>query len=333
MKTVVSLSRSFGKLSLIGRQILQNNGFVLIFPPAEMDLNDEEKVVGFLKITNTDALIAGATKISRVIIDASEKLKIISKPGIGVDNIDINHATSKKITVTNSPNSNIESVAELTIGLMINLLRKIPESNLSMKAAKWELFLGSELYGKTIGILGTGKIGKSIIKKLNCFSVSILAYDIYEQPDIKTQKNFKYVALNDVCINSDLISIHLSLNEDTKKLFNGKLIKLMKSSAYLINTSRGAIIDEEALYMALREKRIAGAALDVWEKEPPFDISRKLSQLDNVLATPHIGAYTKEALYHMGFDCANAIVDFFNGKKPQNIINPEIWGNIKETDI
>lgn len=324
MRRVLTLSRSFGKFVPVGKEILQKNGYRLIFPPEDLNLHDEKSVSDLIKESNFDAVIAGATKVTPMIIDACKMLRIISKHGVGVDNIDVNYATQKNVVVTYSPNSNIESVAELTVGLILNLSRKISESCLSLKSGKWEVLLGQEVLGKTIGIIGTGKIGKAVIKKLGCFSVKIFANDIFKDQEIENLKYVKYADINDIFSNSDYISLHLPLNKSTYKLVGEDKLNLMKPSAYLINTSRGAIIDEEALYGVLASKRIAGAALDVWESEPPTLMSKKLVKLDNVLATPHIGAYTREALYCTGFECASAIVDFFNGKKPKYLVNPGI---------
>jgi len=324
MIKVLTLSRSFGKFIPIGKEILQKNGFRLIFPPEDLNLQDEKSVSDLIKKSNFDAIIAGATKVTPMIIDACKMLRIISKHGVGVDNIDVNYATQKNVAITYSPNSNIESVAELTVGLILNLSRKISESCLSLKSGKWEILLGQEILGKTIGIIGTGKIGKSVIKKLGCFSVKILANDIVKDREIEKLKYIKFVGINDIFSNSDYVSLHIPLSEGTYKLVGEDKLNLMKPSAYLINTSRGAIVDEKALYDVLASKRIAGAALDVWGSEPPALVSKKIAKLDNVLPTPHIGAYTKEALYCTGFECATAIVDFFNNKKPKYLINPEI---------
>ena len=178
MRKVLTLSRSFGKFIPIGKEILQKNGFRLIFPPEDLNLQDEKSVSDLIKRSNFVAIIAGATKVTPMIIDACKKLRIISKHGVGVDNIDVNYATQKNVAITYSPNSNIESVAELTVGLILNLSRKISESCLSLKSGKWEILLGQEILGKTMGIIGAGKIGKAVIGKLSCFSVRILVNDI-----------------------------------------------------------------------------------------------------------------------------------------------------------
>jgi D-3-phosphoglycerate dehydrogenase len=329
MISIISLSKSFGKFVPIGREVLENNGYKLVFPPEGLDLKDEGALVDFLNKSNFKAIIAGTSRIGSLIMNACKNLEIIAKHGVGIDNIDIDYATENNIVVTNCPDSNIESVAELTVSLMLSISRKIPVLSSKIKSGNWKVILGQEMFGKTVGMLGTGKIGKSVIKKLSGFSVKIIAHDIIKDAEIADFYKVEYVDKETVFKDSDYVLLHIPLNKKTFQLVGEDLLKLMKHSAFLINTSRGAIVDEEALYDFLSAEKIAGAAIDVWENEPLNSISKKIAQLDNVIPTPHVGAYTIDALNRTGLECANAIIDFFSNKKPKYLLNQEVFEKLK----
>lgn len=232
-------------------------------------------------------IVRSRTKVTAEIIDKGHVLKIIGRVGSGLDNIDINEAKKRKIVVINSPDSNSKSVMELTLGLILSLLRKLSFSYLSMTQGLWlkRDFKGQELEDKKVGVIGFGHVGKSVTKILTAFGAKV---DYYSRS--KKTNSLKYIFKH-----SDIITVHLPLNNATKNLINNDLLSLMKPTSFFVNTSRGGVVEEKALFKLLQEKKIAGAALDVFWQEPlpPTSPWRKLS---NVILTPHIGASTNEAL-------------------------------------
>ncbi len=239
-------------------------------------------------ISNYQGLVVRSrTKVTQEVIDKGHNLKVIGRVGSGLDNIEVKEAKKRKIAIVNSPGSNSEAVAELTLALILSLLRKLSLANSSMGAGLWlkKDLKGEELEGKKVGIIGYGHIGKRVAKLLMVFGVKV---DYFSRSQ-KTN-SLKYIFKN-----SDVITIHLPLTNETKNFVNNKLLSLMKPNSFLINTSRGGVVEEKALLKVLQEKKIAGAALDVFWQEPlpPTSPWRKLS---NVILTPHIGASTREAL-------------------------------------
>lgn len=325
MVNVISLARSFGKLVPVGEEVLEKGGHKLFFPPEDYIPLDENKIITLLKKFDIEAIVVGAEKITPDILDTLGPHKIVAKHGAGLDNIDIKYATKGNIVVTFTPEANVQAVAELTIGLIFSIARKIPMAYSSMKNEDWKCFMGKEVYRKTIGIIGTGKIGRAVLQKLSGMGVAILVYDIVLSEEISSLPNVRYVDLEELFTCSDFVTIHVPLTKDTHRMIGEKEFKLMKPSSFLINTSRGGVVDEKILFKLLSLNKIAGAAIDVWENEPPKSISAKLAKLENVIPTPHIGAYTEEAIYRMGYQCAMSIIDFFDGKRPEYLANPEVW--------
>ena len=262
-------------------------------------------------IVDTDiVVIRSSTKINKDILQEANKLKIIARCGVGIDNIDIEEATNKKIYVTNSPNANIISVAELTIGLIISAARNIHISNNSLKDKKWDRnkFLGTELYKKQLGLIGFGKAAKEVAKRLTSFGMDIVFYDPYvEASEDKANK----VELDELLKTSDVISIHVVKNEETKNMINDEKLNLIKNGGILVNTSRGGIVDEVALFQRSSDDVIF-AGLDVFSKEPP-DINKTFST-SNIVTTPHLGASTQEAQLRAGLETVQNISDILNGK-------------------
>ncbi|GIW23261.1 MAG: hypothetical protein KatS3mg068_2268 [Candidatus Sericytochromatia bacterium] len=260
-------------------------------------------------ISNYDVLIVRSqTKVTKSVIEKGKNLKIIARAGVGLDNIDVNSAKEKNIKVINSPSGNTISAAEHTLGLILAISRNIAFADKSMKEGKWERnkFVGYELNNKTLGIIGFGKIGSHLAKICKVIGMNILAYDPYIK-NLEDEK-MKLVSFDDVIQNSDYITLHLPLTEETKNLINIEIFRKMKKSAILINCSRGGIVNEDDLYIALKENIIKGAALDVFENEPLKD--SKLIELGNkILLTPHLGASTYEAQINVAIDVANQIVE------------------------
>ena len=262
-------------------------------------------------IVDTDiVLIRSSTKINKDILQKANKLKIIARCGVGIDNIDIEEATNKEIYVTNSPNANIISVAELTIGLIISAARNIHTSNNSLKDKNWDRnkFLGTELYKKQLGLIGFGKAAKEVAKRLTAFGMDIVFYDPYVDA---SEDEANKVELDELLKTSDVISIHVVKNEETKNMINDEKLNLIKKGGILVNTSRGGIVDEVALFKRSSDDVIF-AGLDVFSQEPP-DINETFST-SNIVTTPHLGASTQEAQLRAGLETVQNISDILNGE-------------------
>lgn len=270
-------------------------------------------------IKDVDGIIIGIDELSAKIIEEANALKVISKYGIGLDNIDINMATNKKIVVTNTPTANVDAVADLTFGLILSLARRVPEADRKTKSAKWGKIIGKSVWEKTIGIIGLGKIGRQVVKRAKGFEMNILVFDIVKDKKFAQKYGIKYVNLEKLLRKSDYITIHIPLNDATRNMISYEELEKMKKDAFLINTSRGGIVDEEALYDALRNNKLRGAALDVYNNEPLRE--SPLKELDNIIMTPHIGAYTEEAIENMSIQAAQNLIDVLEGREPQNRVN------------
>jgi len=243
-------------------------------------------------------IVRSATKVRQEIIDAAPGLKLIIRGGVGIDNIDVEYAKSKGIQVRNTPAASSISVAELTIAHMLSLIRHIPRGTQTLKAGEWEKkrLKGTELYQKTLGLIGIGRIGREVAKRAICLGMNVIVYDPY----IKEIEglNVKFVSFEELIKTADFITIHTPLTEETRHILSDKEFEKMKEGVYIINCARGGIVDEDALYRALTSGKVAGAALDVFEKEPPE--GNRLLRLDNFICTPHLGASTKEAQERIG---------------------------------
>lgn len=259
---------------------------------------DEEELIKTIPDFHA-AVVRGATKITKNAIEAGSNLELIVRAGIGLDNIDVAAAQEKGIQVANTPAATSISVAEHTFGLMLATVRNHGRANLSMKEHKWEkkILSGTELYGKTLGIIGIGRIGQELAKRALAFGMKVIAYDVI---DVKTDLNVKQVSLEELIAQADIITLHVPLTEKTKHLISDAEFEKMKDGVIIINVSRGGTLDEEALLRALESGKIRAAALDVYEKEPPDDFS--LIDHPNVIATPHIGAAAKEGQKRAGME-------------------------------
>ncbi|MGB8312485.1 MAG: phosphoglycerate dehydrogenase [Halobacteriota archaeon] len=275
-------------------------------------------------IKDYDALIVrSGTKVSREIIEASN-LKVIGRAGVGVDNIDIDAATAKGIIVINSPEGNMISAAEHTISLMMALSRNIPQATQSVKSGEWNRskFTGVELFGKTLGVLGLGRIGAEVAKRMRAMGMNVLAYDPFVTVERAKELRVEVTSLQDVLKNSDYITVHTPLTKDTHHMIGIKEIEMMRDGVRILNVARGGIIDEDALYKGLVTGKVAGAALDVFEHEPP--IGNKLMTLDNVIMTPHLGASTVEAQINVAISIAEQTLLALKGEPVRNAVNVPI---------
>ncbi len=274
------------------------------------------------EIGEYDALmVRSATKVTRDIIEKAEKLKVIGRAGIGVDNIDVEAASERGIYVVNSPTGSTRSVAELTFALMFALARHIHRADATMRQGIWakKKLKGIELMGKTLGLIGSGNIAREVAKMANCLGMKVLVYSPHCTKEKAERMGAELKSLEDVFKEADFVSLHIPKTEETYHMINEQLLSLMKPTAYLINVARGGVVDEEALYRALKEGKISGAALDVYENEPPE--KSPLFELENVVFTPHIGAATKEGQIRAGVICAEQILKVLDGKEPDYWVN------------
>lgn len=299
---------------------------------ARTDITPEELVKD---IGDFDAIIVRSrTKVTREVIEAASNLKIIARAGVGVDNVDVEAATGRGIMVVNAPESTSITVAEHTMGLILSLSRKISIADKSVKEDKWEKsrFMGMELNGKTMGIVGMGRIGSQVVIRAKAFGMDIIVYDPYITSEAASELGVEIVSLETLLENADVITIHVPLTPETKHLISKPQLEMMKENTLIVNCARGGIINEDDLYEAVSEGIIGGAALDVFENEPPKGSS--LIELDNVVLTPHIAASTSEAQRDAAIIVAKEIKKVFKGESPRNVINmpvmdPETFQLIK----
>lgn len=275
----------------IGITILKKAGLVVDYKP-EIEPDDLLTTVGESNVI----IVRSRTKITKNVIDAAASVKIIARVGVGLDNIDTEYAESKGIKVLNAAEAAMNAVSELVIGHMIALSRSIPKADDGLKKGRWlkKELVGSELRGKYLGIIGVGNIGRNVGRIAKCLRMNLIGYDIFPiNQDYVREVSLIKTDLKTLLENSDFVTCHVPLTEKTKHLINSETLSYMKPTSFLINTSRGEIIDEKSLFTALNEKRIAGAALDVFEVEPPTNT--ELLNLPNMICSPHIAAQTKEA--------------------------------------
>jgi D-3-phosphoglycerate dehydrogenase len=271
--------------------ILQKNGLKITYEPEITPDKIKEKIASFDIV-----IVRSRTKITKEMIEKATKCKIIARVGVGLDNIDTDAAKAKGIRVINAVEGAMNAVAELVLGLMLSLAREIPRADREIRNGNWlkKELMGAELSGKYLGIVGLGNIGKRLARHARALNMNIIGYDVIPIPDDFTREvGLVKTDLETLLSSSDYVSFHVPFTNETHHLVNSQRLGKMKKTAYIINTSRGEIIDEDALYDALKGGKIAGAALDVFEKEPAT--GNKLASLPNVICTPHIGAQTKEA--------------------------------------
>jgi D-3-phosphoglycerate dehydrogenase len=287
---------SFGKDNPKLRADLESQVGKVIYNETGKPLSSDE-VATFLP--GVDGYIAGLDVIDREALKAADRLKVISRYGVGYDRVDLEAAHEKGIIVTNTPGANAVSVAELTVGLMLSLARQIPEAVLSTRQGKWPRFSGVSLRGKTIGILGLGAIGKCVAARLKEFDCRIIAFDPSVDLKFATDLGVEVSSMNEVISQSDFLTLHLPLLPETRGLVNADFLNKMKKGSYFLNTARGELVVEADLIKAIQSNHLAGAALDVFDQEPP-STENPLLQMSNVLVTPHSGAHSDDATNAMG---------------------------------
>jgi len=285
-----------------------------------------------LEIETADALLVRSqTKVTREVIEKGQRLKVIARAGVGVDNIDVAAATEKGIVVVNAPDGNTISTAEHTFAMLISLARNIPQAYRSLMDGEWRRkdFVGVELNQKTLSIIGLGRIGSEVAKRAKAFRMNILAYDPYLTDERARKMGVQKASLEEAIAKGDFITVHTPLTKETRHLINAEALNHMKDGVRIINCARGGIIDEQALYEAIQSGKVAGVALDVFEEEPPGD--HPLFSLPQVIATPHLGASTREAQENVAVDVAEEVLHILRGEPFKNAVNlPSIPAELQE---
>lgn len=302
---------------------LSNEGLEILKEHFTVDVStglSEEELVK--KIKDYDALvIRSGTHVTPKIIEAADNLKIIGRAGVGIDNVDVDAATKKGIIVANSPEGNMISAAEHTIAMMMAMSRNIPQANASLKGKEWKRskFTGVEVKGKTLGIIGLGRIGSEVAKRASGLEMNLMGYDPFVSEKRALELGVKLATVNEIAKEADYITVHTPLIKETRNILDEEQFALMKPTTRVLNCARGGIINEEALAKALESGKIAGAAIDVFVEEPPFD--SPLLKFDNVVVTPHLGASTKEAQVNVAVDIAKEVTSVLTGGPAKNAIN------------
>lgn len=299
-KNVLITNASFGMYSPRPMEMLREAGFAVTWIKGAT----REQILAH--IPDMDALLVGVEPADAEIIKTGKKLKVISKHGVGIDNIDVKAAEGRGIVVKNTPGANSNAVADFTFGLMLDAARGITWGDRALRGGQWPRIAGESVWGTTLGIIGLGAIGRGMALRAKGFHMRVLAYDVFWDEAFAAEYSIERVSLEDIYRESDFISIHAALTEETRNMIAMEQLRMMKPSAILINAARGSIVDEAALYTALTTGVIRGAALDAFAVEPAKDLP--LFQLDNVVVTPHLGAFSKDAMTRMSMIAAENII-------------------------
>lgn len=267
-------------------------------------------------LPRVDGYIAGLDQIDHYALMLTSRLKVIARYGVGVDAVDLQAARQKGIIVTNTPGANSRSVAELTVGLMLSLARSIPSAASATRSGGWPRLSGISLQGKVIGLLGFGAIGRTVASLLSGFETTVLAYDPIVTPEHASELGAALTTLEEIIRRADIVSLHCPLTADTRHMVNAGFLGAMKPGAYLINTARGALVDEPALLAALESGSLGGAALDVFSTQPP-EVDNPLLRHPRLVATPHMGAHTDGATNAMGWMALNDCLAVLRGEEPR----------------
>ncbi len=276
-------------------------------------------------VADVDALVVrSATKVTRELLESAHKLRVVGRAGVGVDNVDVDAATERGVLVVNAPNANLVSATEHTFALLLALARSIPAADASMKRGEWDrkTFVGVELQGKTLGIVGLGRIGQRVATRARAFEMQVVAFDPFLDPGEARRLGVELLPLDDLMAQSDVVTLHTPFTKATKNLIDARQLARMKPGALFINCGRGGLVDEDALLAALEAGKIAGAGLDVYEEEPTQ--RHALAAHRRVVATPHIGAQTKEAQERIAIETAHMVLAALAGEIPAAAVNPSV---------
>lgn len=320
---VLVTPRSFRKMPGAHQELLRNAECEVINSPMDRPLEAAE-LADLLQ--GIDAAILGVDDVSAAALEKADRLKVISRYGVGVDRVDLEAATARGIVVTNTPGGNANAVAELTLAFMLALARNIPRQDRHIRAEDWSLLKGVELADRTLGMLGMGRIGRRVAELTNVFGMRILFYDPYPpEAEFLGRVGAVSAGIEQVLRESDFISLHLPLTSETRNIIDAQALASMKNGAYIINTARGGLIDETALSIVLESGKIAGAAFDAFESEP--SIGNPLITLENFISTPHIGSSTEQTTLRMGLMSAHNALAVLRGERPEHVVNPAVYSH------
>jgi len=311
MKVLVT-PRSFGKHSAAPVEMLRASGFEVVLNPQGRILEKDEMR---RHIRDADAVIVGVDPLDRDVLEQADKLKIIAKYGVGTDNIDIDYAASRGIAVKTTLGANTEAVADYTFALMMAVARKVLPIDRACRQSDWQKLTTVDVYGKTLGLIGLGNIGKAVVQRAAGFEMKVLAYDAKPDEAFASERGVTYVASLDALLEqADFVTLHVPLLPSTRHMIGEEQLARMKETAVLVNTARGGLIDEKALYEALRGNRIWGAGIDVFEQEPPDN--EELLKLDNIVIGSHCAASTVQAVDRMGIMASEHVIHYLAGGIP-----------------
>lgn len=322
MPKVLILTKKFAEVSREPLRILQEAGFEVEEKDYDrVSLAQEDEICR--EVQEADVIVVTAMfPATRKIIERTHRLKMIAIRSAGFEGTDLKAATEKGVVVTNNPGANAHAVADMAIGLMLAVCRLIAKKDREMRRGIYNRGGGVDLFRKTVGIIGLGNIGKKVAQRLQGFEVKVIANDIVDYPEFRKKYNIPYYAKEELLQMADFVTLHVPLDDSTRMMMGEERLRLMKPSAFLINTARGEVVDEQALYKALTQGWIAGAGLDVYKEEPPK--FRALIELESVVCTPHSAGLSREASLAMAMETVKKIITYFSGKIPEDILNPEV---------
>lgn len=318
---VLISAAGFGRTGDAALRMLREAGCEVVCNERGVELPEQDLIAA---VRNADAIIVGTEKITAAVMNAAPRLRIISRRGVGYDTVDVAAATARGIPVAITGGVLNDAVADLTMALILSVARRIPELDRMVKAGEWDRIPTTDVWGKTLGIVGLGAIGRTVARRASGFGMQLLAYDAQPDAAAASALGVALCDLNTLLEESDIVTLHVPLTPTTRGLIDDASLRRMKPTAILINTSRGPVVDEEALLRALRDGRLAGAGLDVFIEEPPRNLA--LVQHPNVAAIPHVASHTVETLRRMELSCAEAVIAALHGGRPRYIVNPDVFG-------
>ncbi|NIF21231.1 phosphoglycerate dehydrogenase [Candidatus Pantoea multigeneris] len=312
---VICTSPSFAKYDAAPVETLKSHGFELVTLPADAPLSALEP-----HLAETVAMIVAFTEVNAELLAKAPQLKIVCKHGVGVDNIDLDATRERGIYVTNVPDANKHAVADFAFALILNSARQVTQAAVETRAGNWPRIFATDVYGKTLGIIGLGNIGKQVALRAKGFNMRVIAFDFYPDEKFAAEHGIEFVSLDRLTESSDFITLHTPLTNETRNLFDRARLSRMKKSAFLINVSRGGVVNEQDLFHALQDNVIAGAAADVFEQEPLAQ--HPLFTLSNFIPTSHIAGYTDGAISAIGERCVQQIIQCLRqAERPVNVMN------------